>query len=161
MLTFEMLITSTILLVFPVVISFLNFIKYRDNLFLQVTLGYNVCYFLKNFYVLTNRTIYGYQDYKLGLDMVALLGTISFLIVAEFYLFRTSDQCKLREKNINLFLKLFLLIGFVTMAIEGVAKIWYNRNLFVVVYIISIVCIYVIAVTITIGIRRAKCDEVK
>lgn len=161
MLTFEMLIVSTILLVFPVVISFLNLIKYRDNLFLQMILGYNVCYFLKSFYVLTNRMIHGYENYKLGLDMVALFGTILFLIVAEFCLYHNPEQWKCKDKNNNLVLKLFLLIGFIAMALEGVSKIWYNPNLFTVVYIISIICIYVISAKIMIGIRKAKRHEVK
>lgn len=161
MLTFEMLIASTGLLLFPVIYSFINFIKDRKNVFLQMILGYNVCYFLKNFYALINRTISGIENDRIELDIVALLGTFSFLIAAEFCLCCIPDQCKCNNKTKNTIFKVSLLIGTVAMATEGVASFLESRTLFIFSYVVTVICIYIVTIISMKKIRCTKYDEVK
>ena len=139
MLTFEIMLLCTALLLAPVFIAFRNMLQQRDSMFLQMLLGYTVCYFMKNFYALVNRAVNGIENDGLEMDLIAMLGTIFFLIAAEFCLCHLSEGCKSRKGTS-----------------KGAAGALENQILFIACYLVSVFCIY--AVTIK---TRTKAKDAK
>lgn len=156
MLTFEIMLLCTALLLAPVFIAFRNMLQQRDSMFLQMLLGYTVCYFMKNFYALLNRAVNGIENDGLEMDLIAMLGTIFFLIAAEFCLCHLSEGCKSRKGTSKKMLQVFLLVGTIAMVMEGVAGALENQILFIACYLVSVFCIY--AVTIK---TRTKAKDAK
>lgn len=155
MLTFRTMLLFTVLLLVPVIISFRNMLRQRDSMFLQMLLGYTGCYFMKNVYALLNRVVNGIENDGLEMDWVAMLGIISFLAAAWFCLGYLSQEGK---NNMDIFkrkLRVFMLVGIMAVLVESFAGAAGNRILFIICYLISVICIYATAIMVAAKVKDA------
>lgn len=146
MLTFKTLFLFTVLLIIPVLIALRCNLRRRDSVFLQMMFGYTGCYFMKNFYAFLNRAVNGVENDRLGMDWVAMLATVSFLIATWFCLCHLSGEDKKQMDIFKRKLQLFLLVEVIAVLVENFAGAIGNQILFIICYLVSVTCIYAVTI---------------